>query len=76
MHTCLSLREGAIVLLCEVRQVNTQGVTAQVHAVSTQGMCCSTEHSLSTWELQSFLFPRTEFKGLLRKGGGVICQKT
>lgn len=67
-----SQREGAIVLLCEVRQVNTQGVTVQVHAVSTQGMCCSTEHILSTWELQSFLIPRTEFKGLFSKGGGVI----
>lgn len=38
MHTYLSEREGAIALLCEVTQVNTQGVTVQVHAVSTQGM--------------------------------------
>lgn len=68
-------KEGAIVLLCEVRQVNTRGVTVQVQAVSTQGVCCSTEHSLATWELQSFLIPRAEFKGLFSKGGGVIYQK-
>lgn len=35
---CLSPREGATVLLCEVSQVIRQGITVQVHAVSTQGM--------------------------------------
>lgn len=72
---CLSPREGATVLLCEVSQVIRQGITVQVHAVSTQGMCCSTENSLSMGELQSFLISRSEFKGLFSKEGGVIYQK-
>lgn len=36
---------------------------------------CAAAQSISTWELQSFLILRTEFKGLFSKGGGVIYQK-
>lgn len=68
-------REGATVLLYELRQVDTQEATVQVpHSECTR---YTSQHiaRLSHVGAKSFLIPTTEFKGCFSKVGGRMYQQ-